>query len=54
MNVKPGGKQARMHSTWFIRDGEKFIQDMVFSSSHPEHPNEPKGIKAVLTERDIF
>jgi hypothetical protein len=54
MNVKPGGKQARMHSTWFIRDREKFIQDMVFSSSHPEHPNKPKGIKAVLTEHDIF
>jgi hypothetical protein len=54
MNVKPGGKQARMHDGWFMRDGEKIAQSMIFSSDHPEFPNEPKGIKAVLSEQGLF
>jgi len=50
MNVKPGGKQARMHDGWFMQDGEKITQPMIFSSDHPELLNKPKGIKAVLSE----
>jgi transposase len=54
MNVKPGGKQARMHDGWYIHDGQKCTQLMVFPSDHPEHPNEPKAIKAVLKERGLY
>jgi hypothetical protein len=54
MNVKPGGKQARMRDGWFIRDGETITQSLIFSSDHPEFPNEPKGIKAILSERGLF
>jgi hypothetical protein len=50
MNVKPGGKQARMRDGWFIRDGETITQSLIFSSDHPEFLNEPKGIKAVLSK----
>ncbi|KAG2030732.1 hypothetical protein BDR03DRAFT_1016835 [Suillus americanus] len=35
---------------WFMRDGVKVIQQMVYPPDHPEFPNEPKGIKAVLAE----
>ena len=35
MNVNPGGKQPEMHDTWFIRDGQKITQTMVYPSSHP-------------------
>ncbi|KAI5832086.1 hypothetical protein K523DRAFT_370933, partial [Schizophyllum commune Tattone D] len=50
MNLKPGGKQARMRDGWFMRDGKKVIQSMIFPASHAEHPNQPKGIKAYLRE----
>jgi hypothetical protein len=54
MNVNPGGKQARMHDSWFIRDGQKITQSMIYPPDHPEYPNEPKGIKAVLNERGLY
>ena len=54
MNVKPAGKQARMHAGWYMCNGHKVSQPMIFPSDHPEFPNEPKGIKAVLSERGIF
>ena len=54
MNVKPGRKQAHMRSGWFIRDGCKVIQDMIFLPDHPQYPNEPKGIKAVLSEQGLY
>ena len=38
----------------FIRDEQKIIQSLVFSADHPEHPNEPKGIKAILVERGLW
>ena len=50
MNVNPGGKQARMHGTWFMRDGTRVIQKMVFSPDYPQYPGQPKGIKEVLKE----
>ncbi|KAH7919570.1 hypothetical protein BV22DRAFT_1108019 [Leucogyrophana mollusca] len=51
MHVNPAGKQARMQHGWFIKIGTQVEQSMVFPPNDPEHPNEPKGIKAVLTER---
>lgn len=54
MNVNPGGKQARMHDTWFICENAQITQVMCFTADHPTHPGEPKGIKAVLTERGLF
>ncbi|KAF8168736.1 hypothetical protein BJ912DRAFT_913240 [Pholiota molesta] len=46
MNLRPGGKQARMRDGWFMgANGEKIMQPMIFSPNHPDFPNEPKGIK---------
>ncbi|KAG1727295.1 uncharacterized protein EDB91DRAFT_1061178 [Suillus paluster] len=50
MNVNPGGKQAHMRNGWFIHDGIRIEQEMMFPTNHPEHPGEPKGIKTILTE----
>ncbi|KAJ3831483.1 hypothetical protein F5878DRAFT_654823 [Lentinula raphanica] len=52
MNLKPGGKQPRMHPGWYIRDGIKVVQSMVFPLDHHTHPNQPKGMKAILQERE--
>jgi len=54
MNVKPGGKQAHMHNGWYWKGQEKIIQLMIFPDGHPQYPNQPKGIKAVLTERGLY
>lgn len=54
MNVKPGGKQARMRDGWYEVNGHKTVQPMIFPSDHPTHPGEPKGMKAVLTERGLY
>ncbi|KAF8157614.1 hypothetical protein K438DRAFT_1620770 [Mycena galopus ATCC 62051] len=51
MNTKPGGKQARMRAGWFIKNGQRVIQPMIFPPDHADHPDEPKGIKRVLLER---
>ncbi|KAF8227060.1 hypothetical protein L208DRAFT_1224993, partial [Tricholoma matsutake] len=53
MNVQPGGKQACMHNGWFIRNGKKVIQPMIFPPNHSNNLNEAKGIKAVLTEHGL-
>ncbi|KAF9642133.1 hypothetical protein BDM02DRAFT_3106013 [Thelephora ganbajun] len=45
MNLHPGGKQARMRDGWFIQNGQKVTQPMVFPNDHPEFPNQPKGMK---------
>ena len=42
-----------MRDGWFIRDGQKVSQSMIFPSDHPEHVDQPKGIKKVLAERGI-
>ena len=54
MNINPGGKQARMHDGWYIRDGQKIAQPMVYSTDHQTNPNQPKGVKAVLIERSLY
>src|SRR6202011_2322960 len=43
MNVRPGGKQARMQNGWFVHNGQKITQPLVFPSDYPNFPNEPKG-----------
>ena len=43
-----------MRDTWFIRDGQKLDQPMVFPSNHPEFPNQPKGMRQVLIERGLW
>ncbi|KAF8810713.1 hypothetical protein BYT27DRAFT_7209170 [Phlegmacium glaucopus] len=50
MNMKPGGKQARMRNGWYMQSGVKIAQPMIFPSDHPEFLDMPKGIKQVLTE----
>jgi hypothetical protein len=54
MNIKPGGKQARMHNGWYIRDGIKISQPLIYPSNHPYHPDTPKGIKTTLIERGLW
>ena len=54
MNLRPGGKQARMRDGWFLRDNQKVTQPMIFPKNHPEFPDEPKGMKQVLLERGLW
>lgn len=54
MNMNPGGKQALMRDGWFICNGEKITQPMVFPPDHPQFPGYPKGIRQVLTERGLY
>ena len=54
MNLNPGGKQARLRDGWFIRDGQKITQSMVFPADHPSYPDTPKGMKVVLQERGLW
>ena len=54
MNINPSGKQASMCNGWFVCDGIQIEQPMVFQQNHPQFPNEPKGIKAVLTEQGLW
>ncbi|KIK43232.1 hypothetical protein CY34DRAFT_106542, partial [Suillus luteus UH-Slu-Lm8-n1] len=54
MNINPGGKQAHLHNGWYIHDGQTVSQSMVYPNDHPQFPNQPKGIKAVLIERGLY
>jgi hypothetical protein len=54
MNVRPGGKQAKMHDTWFMKNGLRVSQTMVFPLNHADHPNEPKGMQEVLKEQGLY
>ena len=54
MNIKPGGKQACMCNRWYICDGIKVSQPMVYPHNHPDHPDMPKGVKAVLIEYGLW
>ena len=54
MNFKPGGKQAHLHDGWFIQNGKRVTQKMVFPHDHPNFSNMPKGMKQVLIERDLW
>src|SRR6266487_352760 len=54
MNMRPGGKQAHLRNGWFLKDGQKIDQPMIFPVDHPTFPDMPKGIKQVLFERGLF
>ena len=54
MNIWPGGKQAHMHNGWFIWDGMKIIQPMIFCSNDTQNTNQPNGIKALLVECGLW
>ncbi|TFY76790.1 hypothetical protein EWM64_g7221 [Hericium alpestre] len=54
MNLRPGGKQARLRDGWYWSNGIKISQKMNFDEDHPEFPNQPKGIKQVLVERGLW
>ncbi|KAF8546588.1 hypothetical protein OG21DRAFT_1479657 [Imleria badia] len=65
MNVRPGGKQRKMHDTVIPMDNPNPLlrgmpQTMVFpvdlSSEHPDHTfcGQPKGMQCVLEERGLL
>ncbi|KAF8223993.1 hypothetical protein L208DRAFT_1314143 [Tricholoma matsutake] len=54
MNVRPGGKQAKMHDMWFTKNGLRVKQTMVFLLNHADHLNKPKGMQEVLKERGLY
>ncbi|EAU83213.1 hypothetical protein CC1G_11674 [Coprinopsis cinerea okayama7 len=65
MNVKPGGKQPKMHDTIIPHSNPNpalrgIVQSMVFDEdlppSHPdyEHRGKPKGMRRVLEERGLW
>jgi hypothetical protein len=39
-----------MHDGWYIHDGQKIIQLMIYPMNHPTNTNQLKGIKAVFIE----
>ena len=54
MNIKPGGKQACMHDGWYIHNGQKITQPLIYPKDHPMYPDKPKGINAVLMECGLY
>jgi hypothetical protein len=54
MNLRPGGKQARMRDGWFMWNDEKVAQSMIFPPDHPDFADQPKGMKQVLSERGLW
>lgn len=59
MNVGPGGKQAHMHNTTIPHNNPSphlrgTSQTMIFDSSHPMHPNQPKGMEVIIKERQLW
>jgi hypothetical protein len=42
MNVHLSGKQAHMHDGWFMHDGFKVMQFMVYPADHPTNPRASK------------
>jgi len=54
MNFNSGGKQAHLRNGWFIHDGIKIIQPMIFPLDHPQFSDQPKGMKQVLIEHELF
>ena len=49
MNVYPGGKQPLMRSGWYVKNGFRFTQHMVFQDGTKK--GMAKGLKAVCEER---
>ena len=51
MNLNPGGAVPKLQDGWFMHNGCRISQPMVFPMDHPTNPDQPKGIKQVLTEQ---
>ena len=49
MNVNMGGKQPRMRPGWYLRNGVRFKQHMVFEGG--PHEGIAKGLRQVCSER---
>ena len=54
MNLRPGGKQAKLRNGWYFKDGQQVEQEMNFPHNHPQFPNMPKGMRQVLVERGLW
>jgi hypothetical protein len=54
MNMKPGGKQACMQDGWYMKNGQRVIQQMIFPNDHAGYPGQPKEIKQVFTECELY
>lgn len=54
MNMKPGGKQAKLRDGWYIKNGVRVTQKMCFPPNHTEFPGEAKGMRQVLVERGLW
>ncbi|KAH9071006.1 hypothetical protein EDB83DRAFT_2221343, partial [Lactarius deliciosus] len=54
MNMKPGGKQAKMQDGWHVQNSVQVAQKMCFPSDHAKFPGEPKGMRQVLMERGLW
>lgn len=54
MNVNPGGKQSLTRDGWYLHNGRKIIQPMVFPRNHPTHLSAAKGIKVVMKDWGIW
>ena len=54
MNLNPGGSVPKLRDGWFVCNGCRISQPMVFPIDHPTNPDQPKGIKQVLTERGLW
>ncbi|KAE9394408.1 hypothetical protein BT96DRAFT_958801 [Gymnopus androsaceus JB14] len=54
MNLNPGGKQACMWNGWFMQNGQRVEQTMIFADNHAKYPGQPKGMKVVLEECGLW
>ncbi|KAF8747109.1 hypothetical protein RHS01_11445 [Rhizoctonia solani] len=59
MNVTPGGKQPIMHNTIIPSNNPNPMlcgqpQAMTFPATHPEYPNQPKGMEQILREQGLW
>jgi len=54
MNLNPGGAVPKLADGWFMRDGGRISQPMVFPTDHPTNADQPKGIKQVLNEQGLW
>ncbi|KAJ7186678.1 hypothetical protein C8R46DRAFT_880233, partial [Mycena filopes] len=54
MNLGPGGKQAFMRDGWWMDGNIRRTQTMVYPADHPDHPGQPKGIKAYHCELNFI
>ena len=55
MNLNPGGAVPKLRDGWFMQDGCRITQPMVFPADHPtSDAGKPKGIKQVLLERGLW